>query len=874
MSSPTHHAFPFGTCAPSKPGTLLPCSLLAFSQALRELERTKSYAQALDYSEQVAAVMSRDNESPSAIVQHVAETMHRANQYSADLLSSGDPLGSVALLTQAERLLLKYDSSSALSDAGWLLYNNLACGYKRLGKPQDAIKCLDHCLSEYARRGSPRNLPMTYLNRSAVLSQAGRHDTALASAATAVSRCQDIILSLEIRMKADGAADKLVMEKEREEVVSMLAIACYNVGIQNEFLGKHRVAFQEYCKARELVRDFGTAESAALRNKFDLAVFQCRSAVDGLASRKAARPCSSRRREPRVPLPKSLRMTFRRKSPPRSAATSPNNSGSRTAASSPRRNVVVDAAKLRRARTARKHQQSVGPDPGLGQSYCSSRHGRETTRGETEEDLKTELRTEPREKLQCVPIGFLTRRSSLDSSRGRHRCWWNKARTADLPPAEETKIDPDRAEIVSLRRNGFLDWSDEEEDTSGAKPLRIKIRSPPIKISAPARLAKSYSIKICHHRKAAADKIDIPPSASIEQQNAPQSPPTACQCAFGAMDTRTVSECNDKAAELFRTTSPELEVHAAIMIQRWFRTVAANTRNAAGERLVLRAFLLQHPGRRAIVTIRCNARTGQLTVRAADFASKIMLLTLTHVVGNDQVRLIREVWQRSAATKSGNIEEICTAFFTEMDSGTSEAVPSFGQENDTEIRILAPVAEEAVPQCEQRLCTTESLAPDGNLEQAAMLFSPEPTVAPEEEKTRKPRNQDLARRGEDADRKVRRIQRSVRKWLGYIHAELQRAGDQREWETVILKGMQLGGAYQLIKALISKTDRDRIVLISSRARNQIRFRLSKLLTTDMWEEMKIDMNDIKRLFKFHMQTFLDYNAASRSLVLVPAATTG
>ncbi|KAJ1460754.1 hypothetical protein M885DRAFT_509138 [Pelagophyceae sp. CCMP2097] len=140
-------------------------------------------------------------------------------------------------------------------------FNNLACYYRRQGKLHAALQYLQKALKIEGRLERVDNPADTYLNACAVLSQLGRHQSALEHAQQALILLQEELSSIVAGSDQHGPP--------KADRIAVLAIAYHNVGVEQEFLKKHNQSLQSYRKGVEVSeRYLGTdhAITVTLRN--------------------------------------------------------------------------------------------------------------------------------------------------------------------------------------------------------------------------------------------------------------------------------------------------------------------------------------------------------------------------------------------------------------------------------------------------------------------------------------------------------------------------------------------------------------------------------------------------------------------------------
>ena len=158
------------------------------------------------------------------------------------------------LLKKAEILTERDPAGRAVT------FNNLACYYRRQGKLHAALQYLQKALKIEGRLESVDNPADTYLNACAVLSQLGRHQSALEHAQQALILLQEELSSV---LGSDNAGPP------KADRVAVLAIAYHNVGVEQEFLKKHNQSLQSYRKGVEVAERYlggDHAITSTLRN--------------------------------------------------------------------------------------------------------------------------------------------------------------------------------------------------------------------------------------------------------------------------------------------------------------------------------------------------------------------------------------------------------------------------------------------------------------------------------------------------------------------------------------------------------------------------------------------------------------------------------
>lgn len=132
-------------------------------------------------------------------------------------------------------------------------YNNLACYYRRQGKLHPALNYLQKALKIESKLSNVHNSADTHINACAVLSQLGRHQSALEHAQSALILLQEELLS------PPGVSGAAPPQADR---IAVLAIAYHNLGVEQEFLKKYEQSILSYSKGVEVAERYLGAKHA------------------------------------------------------------------------------------------------------------------------------------------------------------------------------------------------------------------------------------------------------------------------------------------------------------------------------------------------------------------------------------------------------------------------------------------------------------------------------------------------------------------------------------------------------------------------------------------------------------------------------------
>lgn len=235
-----------------------------------KLKEQGQYIEALECMERSLVLRQHVHSSNSEEVWEACkELAQMTNLLAMQYLQQGDFDQTLELLQKAEVLSVRDDASKAVT------YNNFACYYRRLDRPQASVTFLEKALAIEARLPEVENPADTHLNMCAVLSQMGRHKQALEHAQSAL-----ILLQAEIFGK-----------KELPDLgrVVVLAIAYHNIGVEYEFLKSFEKSLESYRKGVLVAEKHlgeGHAMTASMRQSFLAASQSCAAQRKGRIERQ------------------------------------------------------------------------------------------------------------------------------------------------------------------------------------------------------------------------------------------------------------------------------------------------------------------------------------------------------------------------------------------------------------------------------------------------------------------------------------------------------------------------------------------------------------------------------------------------------------
>lgn len=232
-------------------------ALQRIDETCKQLQQQGNYLEALECMERGLVLRQHFFGADSEEVWRACKTVgEMCNLLAMTYLQQEDFAMVLELLKKAEILTERDKAGRAVT------FNNLACYYRRQGKLHAALQYLQKALKIEARLETVENPADTYLNTCAVLSQLGRHQSALEHAQQAL-----ILLQEELSNVIGPTAQS--SDGPKSDRVAVLAIAYHNVGVEYEFLKKFDQSLQSYRKGVEVSERFLGPEhaiSVTLRN--------------------------------------------------------------------------------------------------------------------------------------------------------------------------------------------------------------------------------------------------------------------------------------------------------------------------------------------------------------------------------------------------------------------------------------------------------------------------------------------------------------------------------------------------------------------------------------------------------------------------------
>eukprot|EP01022_Parablepharisma_sp_SALTPOND_P032897 TRINITY_DN872_c0_g1_i1.p1 TRINITY_DN872_c0_g1~~TRINITY_DN872_c0_g1_i1.p1 ORF type:complete len:1576 (+),score=322.07 TRINITY_DN872_c0_g1_i1:18908-23635(+) len=245
-------------------GMLASNEMIALRTASKVFEAERKYAQSFNCVEQLVSLMRKQRYDIREITKFISESAYQSNRNAMELLQQNQPKSALALLKQTDQLLIEFECKE-LAPIQNLTYNNLACSYKKAGNLQKALECLEKGVDICLQYDVKENLAITHLNICAILGQVKKHRAALDHAVKAAFQFQEDLLRVQ------SSPEK--QQTELSEKTSLLGVAFYNMGMQEEAMGNISPAIEWYRKACSTLDNIETADPK-LRTSFYTALEQ------------------------------------------------------------------------------------------------------------------------------------------------------------------------------------------------------------------------------------------------------------------------------------------------------------------------------------------------------------------------------------------------------------------------------------------------------------------------------------------------------------------------------------------------------------------------------------------------------------------------
>mmetsp|Transcript_5493 Transcript_5493/g.5666 ORF Transcript_5493/g.5666 Transcript_5493/m.5666 type:complete len:331 (-) Transcript_5493:350-1342(-) len=233
-------------------------ALQRLDETSAQLQKQGNYLEALECMERGLVLRQHFFGAESDEVWSACKTVgEMCNLLAMTYLQQEDFNMVLELLKKAEILTERNPAGRAAT------FNNLACYYRRQGKLHAALQYLQKALKIESKLTNVQSPADTHINACAVLSQLGRHQSALEHAQNAL-----ILLQEELLTPPGSSGPSTAPQADR---IAVLAIAYHNIGVEQEFLKRFDQAVLSYRKGVEVAeRYLGPKHAIAITLKNSL----------------------------------------------------------------------------------------------------------------------------------------------------------------------------------------------------------------------------------------------------------------------------------------------------------------------------------------------------------------------------------------------------------------------------------------------------------------------------------------------------------------------------------------------------------------------------------------------------------------------------
>lgn len=218
-------------------------ALQRLDETCAQLQKQGNYLEALECMERGLVLRQHFFGAESEEVWNACKTVgEMCNLLAMTYLQQEDFNMVLELLKKAEILTERDPAGRAAT------YNNLACYYRRQGKLHSALQYLQKTLKIESKLPNVQNPADTHINACAVLSQLGRH-------ASALEHAQNALILLQEELLSPPGSDKAGAPPQADRI-AVLAIAYHNIGVEQEFLKRYEQSMLSYRKGVEVAERY------------------------------------------------------------------------------------------------------------------------------------------------------------------------------------------------------------------------------------------------------------------------------------------------------------------------------------------------------------------------------------------------------------------------------------------------------------------------------------------------------------------------------------------------------------------------------------------------------------------------------------------
>jgi tetratricopeptide (TPR) repeat protein len=200
----------------------------------------------------------KDRRGTKDLAQEINQRVKEGNKQAIELARAKKYKTALELLQHCEQCSNNINEQQLKASLKVLIYNSMSLIYKELDKYKLSLKCLERAVVYLKVIGDREGLIRCYLNISSTLSVLYNYSSAKVYAESAVAEAQKLVLELD------------VTNEEYTSRKTILGLAYFNVGLQEEHLKDDRKAYENYIKAKKLTEDDTSKElKMKVKNKLN-----------------------------------------------------------------------------------------------------------------------------------------------------------------------------------------------------------------------------------------------------------------------------------------------------------------------------------------------------------------------------------------------------------------------------------------------------------------------------------------------------------------------------------------------------------------------------------------------------------------------------
>ena len=211
--------------------------MIELRESLKHFENERNYLSSFHCEEQIVFHMRAQSYDTEEVLSMVESIGTKSNDRMKELIERNENKTALKLLNETAKLLREFDCQR-LAKLQNLTYNNISLIYMKSCQYQKAWENINNALNVCLNHRIKDNLVVTYINFSTISRKLKKYKNAFDMATKAAFQCQEDLSRLRATHNPDQA-------KISTEVVH-LALAYYNMGLNDEELDNHEAAIDWY----------------------------------------------------------------------------------------------------------------------------------------------------------------------------------------------------------------------------------------------------------------------------------------------------------------------------------------------------------------------------------------------------------------------------------------------------------------------------------------------------------------------------------------------------------------------------------------------------------------------------------------------------